>query len=321
MRRAGLAAVGLLAALLAGFVAWAWAPDTDRAAMIAKYGGSQARWAEGPDGLRVHYRVSGPEDALPLVLIHGTSASLHTWAPLRERLDDAYRVVAYDQPGHGLTGPHPDRDYSYGGMADGLEAVLAAENIEQAVFVGNSMGGWIAWQHALAQPDQVLALVLLDASGIPLDEKPKNALGFRLMRSPLGRAAAQRLTPRAAIEASVHDTISREEIITAAMVDRYWELLRYPGNRQAMADMFARQREDLSDRLGEIEAPTLVLWGDEDQLVPVSSAQGFVDRMPDAQAVIYDGVGHLPMEEVPDAVATDLRTFLEGIAREGAAAR
>ena len=314
MKRVIAGLLGLVAIALAIFTVWAWAPDTDTAAMIAKYGGEEARWAEGPDGFRVHYRVSGPENGVPVVLIHGTAASLHTWEPLRARLEDRYRVVAYDQPGHGLTGPHPDRDYTYDGMADGLEAVLAAEGIERAVLIGNSMGGWVAWRHALARPDQVTALVLLDASGIPTEEASEGNLGFTLMRSGLGRAAMQRLTPRAAVEASLRQSVSNETVVTEAAVDRYWELLRYPGNRQAAGDQFTAPRIDASDRLSEVMAPTLILWGNEDQLVPVSSAQGFVDRMPNAAAFIYDGIGHLPMEETPDAVAADIRGFLSGVA-------
>ena len=292
--------------------------------MVAKYGGEEARWAEGADGLRVHYRVSGPEDGRPLVLIHGTAASLHTWEPLRARLDDRYRVIAYDQPGHGLTGPHPARDYTYDGMADGLEAVLAAEGIDRAVLIGNSMGGWVAWRHALARPDQVAALVLLDASGIPTEEASEGNLGFTLMRSGLGRAAMQRLTPRAAVEASLRQSVSNGAVVTDEAVDRYWELLRYPGNRQAAGDQFTAARIDASDRLGAVVAPTLVLWGVEDRLVPVSSAQGFVKKMPNAEAVLYEGIGHLPMEEAPDAVAADVRTFLSAfldIDEENAARR
>ena len=311
MKRAGLIVLGGLAAFLAAFALWAWAPDTDRDAMWAKYGPGDA--VAEADAMRVRYRVSGPEGAPVLVMIHGTAGSLETWEPLRGRLDRTYRVIAYDQPGHGLTGPHPDRAYGYDGMADGLQAVLAAEGVDRAVLIGNSMGGWIAWRHALAAPEVVTALVLLNASGIPSDEAPDSALGFRIMRSPLGRAASQRLTPRAAIAASTHDAISREEIITDAMIDRYWEMLRYPGNRRAMADMFATERDDQSARLGDIDVPTLVIWGDEDQLVPVASAQGFADRMPDARAVIYEGVGHLPMEEVPGETARDIRAFLKTI--------
>ena len=302
--------VALIAALVAAFFVFS-TPDTDPDAMHAKYGGADARYVEA-DGMRIQYRVSGPEDAPVLVMIHGTSASLHTWEPLRARLGDRYRILAYDQPGHGLTGPHPQRDYTFRGMGSALKAVLDAETIDRAVLVGNSMGGWVAWRAAIDMPERVSALVLIDPSGEPYDEKAASNLGFRLLTSPIGRLAMQHITPRAAVKASLHDTVSVDSIVTDAMVDQYWELLRYPGNRQAAGDQFTAKREDVSGRLGEISVPTLILWGEEDQLIPVSSAAFFEARIPGATAIIYPGVGHLPMEEVPAEVARDIDAFLGG---------
>lgn len=312
MKRVLFAAVILIAAIVVGGVALLWTPDTDPDAMKAKYGGPEARFAEAVGGMRVHYRVSGPEGAPVLVMIHGTGASLHTWEPLRERLDNRFRVVAYDQPGHGLTGPHPERDYEYSGMVDALDAVFAAEGIEEAVLIGNSMGGWVAWRDAIENPARVRALVLVDASGLPYDAA-SDPIGFRIMTSPIGRTLASKLTPRSLIEQSVYDAIEKDEVIDEAMVDRYWELLRYPGNRSAMVDQFAGQREDASERLSEITQPTLIVWGSEDLLIPVESAVVFERRIPDAYSVVYDGVGHIPQEEVPDIMARDLRAFLRRI--------
>lgn len=301
---------GLVVAAIGVALFFLRTPDTEADAMHAKYGGDEARYADA-GAMRVHYRVSGPRDAPTLVMIHGLSASLHTWEPLRERLEGEYRIIAYDQPGHGLTGPHPERDYTYAGMADALEAVLQAEQIDEATLVGNSMGGWMAWRTALAMPDRVSALVLLDPSGQPYDEEAASNLGFRLMTSPLGRWALKHFTPRAAIKASLLDTVSVDSIVTDAMIDQYWELLRYPGNREAAGDLFTVKREDASGRLGEIAVPTLILWGEEDQLIPVSSGSFFEERIEGSRLIVYPGVGHLPMEEVPDAAARDIASFLE----------
>ncbi|MEM7739215.1 MAG: alpha/beta hydrolase [Pseudomonadota bacterium] len=301
----------LVLLVLGGGTAALWTPDTDVAEMKAKYGGPEALYAPAVGGMQVHYRVSGPVDAPAVVLIHGTSASLHTWEPLRATLENDYRVIAYDQPGHGLTGPHPDRLYTYDAMADGLDAVFAAEGINEAVLIGNSMGGWIAWRDAIARPDRVKALVLVDAAGIPQSFVERSNLGFRILQNPVGRLASTKLTPRAAIENSIYGTLSKHEVIDDAMVDRYWELLRYPGNRQAMADQFAGERADLSGRLKEVTVPTLVVFGDEDPLIHPSAADGFVDRMPNARAIIYEGVGHAPMEEIPALFGADVRAVLD----------
>lgn len=310
MRRPLTFVAGLVVALIIGAVGFLWTPDTDPQAMRAKYGALNDTYVETAGGMSVHIRASGPKDAPALILIHGTSASLHTWEPLRARLGNRFRIIAYDQPGHGLTGPHPERDYTFEGMADALDAVFEAEDIERAVLVGNSMGGWVAWRDALENPDRVSALVLLDAAGIPKAVDTESNLGFRLLQSPAGRLAMRKFTPRAAVEASLLDTVSVDAIVTPDMVDRYWELLRYPGNRRAAGDQFTSPRRDLSGRLGEIEVPTLVLWGEQDQLIDASSAAVFTERMPNAKAVIFPGVGHLPMEEAPNRTADEIVRFL-----------
>ena len=301
----------VIAIILVALGVWAWTPDSDLDDLWADYGAGGV-CAEA-DGMIVHSRASGPEDAPVLVMIHGTSASLHTWEPLRERLDGEFRMLAYDQPGHGLTGPHPDGLYTYAGMEDGLEAALDAHGIGRAVLVGNSMGGWIAWRAALAMPDRVAGLVLIDPSGMPTEEEAEGNLAFRLAGNSVGRAVLRHVTPRRMVESSLRESVSREAIVTDEAVDRYWRLTRRPGNREAMTDMFATEREDLSGRLGEIAVPTLVLWGEEDALIPASSGARFRDAIPGAELVVYPGVGHLPMEETPDAVADDVRAFLDRV--------
>jgi pimeloyl-ACP methyl ester carboxylesterase len=305
--------LALLAVVVAAAVAFLWTPDTDPEAMLAKYGGEEAQFAEGPSGLRVHYRVSGPKDAPVLLFIHGTAASLHTWEPMRERFEGRYRVIAYDQPGHGLTGPHPQDDYRFEGMADGLRAVMDAEGVEGAVLIGNSMGGWVAWQAALAMPERTEGLVLLDASGMPNDVRTDSALGFRIMRSPIGRALAQKLGSRHMVERSLYDTVTVESIIDDAMIDRYHELLRYPGNRGALARQFATKRPDRSGELRTLDIPVLVIWGADDGLIPLTAGRAMAAAIPDAELKIYEGVGHLPMEEAPDRTAADIDAYLSAI--------
>ncbi|GGY46924.1 alpha/beta fold hydrolase [Parvularcula lutaonensis] len=316
MKRLFWIILGGLGALVGGAVVYLWTPPTDPELMMAKYGGTEARFADSAEGMRIHYRAAGPEDAPVVIFIHGTSASLHTWEEVMAGLSDDYRVIAYDQPGHGLTGPHPERDYTYAGMADGLDAIFAAEGVSDAVLVGNSMGGWVAWRDALENPHRVRALVLVDAAGIPAAVKPESNLGFRLLQSPLGRIAMRRLTPRAAIRQSLVDTVGDPAVVTDEMVDRYWELLRFPGNRQAAGDQFTSPRQDLSDRLGEIEQPTLVVWGAKDRLIPVENAAIFTERMPNAQAVIFDELGHIPMEEDPAQFLAAVEPFLAEVTED-----
>ncbi|NWG71425.1 MAG: alpha/beta hydrolase [Parvularculaceae bacterium] len=319
MKRVVLILAVVIAAVVA-LILLVRTPDTNREAMIAKYGGPNAQFADGPGGMKVHWRDQGCRDCPPMILIHGSSASLHTWGPLIERLGVEYRIITYDQPGHGLTGPHPMDDYSAAGMMQALNAVAQAAGVERFILGGNSMGGWVAWRYALAYPERVDALLLLDAAGAPprADEAPpKLPIGFKLARMRALSPILMHVTPRSVVERSVYQTVEVDEIVTPEMVDRYWELLRFPGNRQATAIRNRTDREEAyADRLGDIAAPSLVLWGDKDSLIPVSAADTFAERLPNATKVILTGVGHLPMEEAPDATASAISRFLDDLAPE-----
>ncbi|MBY0422079.1 MAG: alpha/beta hydrolase, partial [Parvularculaceae bacterium] len=312
------------AAILVGAFLILRTPDTDRAAMIKKYGGPSPLFAEGFEGLKVHWRDEGCRDCPALVLLHGSNASLQTWEILAGELKTEFRVVTLDLPGHGLTGRHPRDDYSARGMMEAVDAVAAAAGLEQFALGGNSMGGWVAWRYALAHKERVSALILLDAAGMPAregDKAPASNIGFRLLRSPIGRALAEQITPRPLVKQSLLQSVSRKDIVTEQMIDRYWELLRFPGNRRATVMRAKSSREpEMAARIGDIKAPTLIIWGREDRLIPVSAATTFKERLPQAETMIFDGVGHIPMEEAPEATAAAIRTFLVHETPPGAAA-
>lgn len=305
----------IILALIACAFLFLRTPDTDPATMETKYTNEASQFAEGPNGLRVHYRDQGNRNGVPIVLVHGTAASLHTWEPLVDRLGDEYRVITYTQPGHGLTGPNANHDYSFTGMAQALDLVADELSLDRFVLGGNSMGGWVAWRYALAHPESVDALILLDASGMPLREgesEPALNLGFRLLKNPVGRFLLKQFTPRAAVERSALESVSVKSIITDEVVDRYWELLRLPGNRAAAGQRALVDRElAYADEIQNITAPTLIIWGEEDALIHATAAMTFDERLPNAEVIIYDGVGHIPMEEAPDRTAANIDAFLD----------
>lgn len=319
MRNALAAAAGLSAVLGLAFLALR-TPDTDSAEMVAKYGGPSATFAEGAGGMRVHWRDEGCRDCPAIILLHGSNASLHTFAPMIRELAGEFRIISYDQPGHGLTGPHPRDDYTAAGMFEALNAVANAARLDRFYLGGNSMGGWVAWRYALAYPERVEGLLLIDAAGAPLREgetAPPLNLGFRLLRNPVLRPLMSQITPRSLVAKSLQDTVADPSVVDEAMVDRYWELLRYPGNRRASAIRAVADREPAYfERISEIAAPTLLLWGAEDKLIFASAATTFAERMPNTQTVILEDVGHIPMEEAPAASANAVRRFLEGLQPE-----
>ena len=310
-----------IAFILVGALFFLRTPDSDLQTMIAKYGGPNVRFTQGvPNGphgsvLNVRYRDQGNPDGEPIIFIHGSSASLHTWEGVVAALGDRYRLISYDQPGHGLTGPHPDDDYSAQGMFEALDAVMKALGVRKAVLVGNSMGGWVSWRYALDYPSRVKALVLIDAAGAPSADVPPLNLGFRLIQNPITRPLSRFITPRALVKKSIEQTVGDPRKVDDKTVDLYWELLRVPGNRRAtiLRALTPRQTEKYGNSLGEITAPTLILWGEKDRLIYASSADIFDAHIPDSRKIIYPGIGHIPMEETPQRVAQDIDAFLSSL--------
>lgn len=305
--------LGILAVLLVvAFVALR-TPDTDRAAMIAKYSAPGDRFITVADGARVHVRDSGGEGPV-MVLLHGSNSSLHTWEPLKRELA-GYRIITLDLPGHGLTGATPTHRYDTDEMVAAVDGVATALGLDRFILGGNSMGGGISWRYALAHPTKVQALILLDAAGMPPradDKAPESNIGFRIMRSSAGRWIGGQVTPRSLIAQSLRGSVSNQSVVTEAAVDRYWELLRFPGNREATGIRFARGFADpaAAERARSITAPTLILFGREDAIINPSAARSFAERIAGSEVVLMDGIGHLPMEEAPKATAEAIRAFL-----------
>lgn len=310
--------IGIIVVLVAALFIWGYAPDTDAAAMKAKYGGGASRFAELQPGLNVHYRDEGRRDGRVLVLIHGSNASLHTWEPWVERLRTDYRIISLDLPGHGLTGVNPAGVYDNASYVGVVDALLTKLGIAKAVIGGNSMGGGVSWMFALAHPEKTEALLLVDAGGQPQAKSDDLPIGFRLMRMPVIKEAARFIAPRSIFESSIGTSMSVKSKIDDRLIDRYWELNRYPGNREATMKRFGdpgSRNYGTKEKLATIKVPVMIMWGEEDNLIPVSSAKWFADAIPAAKLLVYPDVGHIPMEEVPDKSAADVKAWLETLPR------
>jgi pimeloyl-ACP methyl ester carboxylesterase len=306
----------LLLAALAALFFWGYAPDTDAAQMERKYGSAASRFAKLEPGLRVHYRDEGKQDGPVLVLIHGSNASLHTWEQWVGILGKDYRIISLDLPGHGLTGNNPAGVYDSASYVRVVDRLLTKLNVDKAVIGGNSMGGGVSWAYTLEHPEKVEALLLVDASGQPYARSGKTPLGFRLMRMPVIKEAARFIAPRSIFESSVKTSMSVQSEIDNKLIDRYWELNRYPGNRNATMQRFSSSKSMVpgtKERLSTIKVPVLILWGAEDNLIPVTAAKWFAEAMPQAKLIIYPNVGHIPMEEIPQKSANDVKIWLDGL--------
>jgi len=304
----GLAALVLVAAA-AGLVV-TWAPDRPVEALQARWAGPPSQFLD-VQGQAVHFRDEGPRaDPTPIVLLHGTSASLHTWEGWAAALRGQRRVIRMDLPGFGLTGPDREGDYSIDAYTRFTLRFLDAMGVQRSVLAGNSLGGEIAWHVAAAAPWRVERLVLVDAAGYALD--PESVpLGFRLASMPALGWIAEHALPRALVEVSVRDVYGDPSRVTEELVDRYYELSLRQGNRAALGRRLAQLRPgNDAGRIQTLTIPTLILWGARDRLIPPKHGQRFHRDIAGSQMVIYEGLGHVPHEEDPGRTVADVRRFI-----------
>ena len=308
--------LGLIVLAVVAFVLVYRVPDRPVASL-------RERWAGPPSelvpvrGMNVHLRDEGPrDDPTPIVLLHGTSASLHTWEGWAQALKAQRRVIRFDLPAFGLTGPAPDGDYSIERYAAFVVAMLDEREVRRVVLAGNSLGGYIAWATAVLHPDRVERLVLVDASGYPF-ESESVPVAFRIATTPgLNRLMAEVL-PRWVVRGSLENVYGDPTRVTPELVDRYLELNTREGNRAALAERFRQTRPGpLADRLPDLTQPTLILWGGKDRLIPFSVGERFHTAIPNSELVRFDDLGHVPQEEGPAETVAAVERFLA--ARDGA---
>ena len=304
-------AIVALAMLTIGFVAANWAPDLPVAEL-------KTRWAPPPSafvdvaGMQVHLRDEGPrDDPTPIVLLHGTSASLHTWQGWADALKGERRVIRFDLPGFGLTGPAPDGNYTMDAYVRFVLAMLDRLGVQHAVLVGNSFGGNVAWATALAHPSRVARLVLVDSAGYPTN--PQSVpIGFRIARLPVLNRIAEVALPRSVIESSVRNVYGDPDKVTPELVDLYFDITVREGNRRALAQRWKQAPSGaMAERIREIQVPTLILWGARDRLVPPEDGARFQRDIAESRLVVFGDLGHVPHEEDPARTVAAARSFLD----------
>lgn len=260
----------------------------------------------------VHFRDEGVQtDTIPIVLIHGTGASLHTFNAWSDRLKKSHRVIRMDLPAYGLTGPFPDKNYTMANYTTFLKDFLIALNIKQCVLAGNSLGGAIAWNFTLEQPSTVTKLILIDASGYPIASKSV-PIAFSLAKIPVINKLLTFITPRFLVRSSVENVYFDSSKVTDLVVERYFNLTLRAGNRKAFVDRLKIPKDTSTYRfIKSIQQPTLILWGAEDLLIPVENAYKFQEDLPNNTLVILENTGHTPMEESPLESLAPVISFLK----------
>lgn len=260
-------------------------------------------------GMNVHYRDQGnPNDSIPLVLIHGTSSSLHTFEAMRKFINPNRRIITLDMPAFGLTGPNPTNDYSFNYYSRFLDSFLTKLNVPVCDIGGNSLGGGIAWQFATYFPDKVRKLILIDATGYPV-LNVKGSLGFKIASTPVINNIMLFITPKALVEASLKGIYQDQAIINDEQITRFHDMAIAKGNRKALLTIFKKGLEQEPDKIKSIQKPTLIIWGDKDGLIPVQNARLFNQDIVGSKLAILQNIGHVPMEEAPEATAKLINEF------------
>lgn len=314
--------VGLVVAVVVVstvFVLTTRRPDVPYDTLEAQYASDTSRFINMPGDIRIHYREEGTPDKPVLVLVHGFSASLHTWEPWVQRLGPFYRIISLDLPGHGLTRAPAGYEPSPRAYADLLDQFVTAVGVDRFVLAGSSMGGHVGWEYALAHQDKLRALVLVAAAG--WSETPAERAGepliFRLLRTPVLGPILAELDNRALVERGLRASVADPSIVDQAMVDRYVLLSRAPGHRSILLQItlnFGRYQTATQDVLQRITIPVLVMAGEKDALVPFRNAQQFAGVGANWSTAFYPDLGHLPQEEDPQRSAIDVHAFINLVA-------
>jgi pimeloyl-ACP methyl ester carboxylesterase len=297
----------LVLAALMGCGFWLWTPDKSRSFLDAKYLRAPGDIIEIL-GTRLHLRDSGPKNAPAVIMLHGFGSSLHTWEPWAQALQSEFRVVRFDLPGSGLSGPDSTGDYSDSRTMVLILAVMDRLGVDRASLIGNSIGGRIAWKFAARDPERVTKLVLISpdgfaSTGFAYGQKPSIPATIKLMRYVL---------PKALLRMNLAPAYGDAAALTDATVDRYYDLMLAPGVRAAMiARMEQTVLEQPEPMLRSIKAPVLLVWGEKDALIPFSNAGDYLRELPNVKLASFPGLGHVPQEEAPALSLPPVKSFLE----------
>jgi pimeloyl-ACP methyl ester carboxylesterase len=292
--------------LLIGAGILLYTPDESRASLEAKYHVSASDYLEVA-GLALHVVDAGPRGAPAVILLHGFGSSLQTFDVLAQSLSAHFRTIRFDLPGFGLTGADPTGDYSDARSLVVLSGLMDRLGLAKASFIGNSMGGRLAWMFASAFPARVERLVLISPDGFASE-------GFAYGRAPdvpwMLRLLPYTL-PKSMLRMTLSPAYADKARLAPAVVTRYWDFMRAPGVRRAIIDRTAQTiLVDPVPLLRRIQAPTLLLWGEDDAMIPIANAADYAAALPNCKLVRLPGLGHVPQEESPSRIIPEIDDFL-----------
>lgn len=301
------AALLLVLALAAGLALWTWR-DIPAPVLEARYMTTASRFLN-VDGVRLHYRDEG--SGPPLVLIHANFASLLSWDEWVPVLATRYRVLRFDMPGHGLTGPDPSGNYSLERSVELTGRFADALGLRRFTIGGTSLGGTVAIHYAASRPERIERLVLLSPGALEGRE-----MADRGRELPAAADILRYVTPRALAAHMLRSRFGDPERVTEDLIDRWYDMWLREGQREAiLARLRSYSSADIEEATAAVTAPTLILWGEANPQAPVEQAEELRHMLANAPSVdlrTYPGIGHMAAEEGGAAIANDLLDWLDG---------
>ena len=295
--------------------------DIPREELEAKYATGASQFLTLDDGTRIHYRDEGNQQGQVIVLVHGFNGSLFNFERLVPYLSEDYRLISLDLPAFGLTGAIPSGDYSTKNFIKTINQLVYSLNIEKFSIAGNSMGGGVAWRYTLEHPEQINSLILIASSSVRVegeeeaepDEDESSPLVWRLLFSNFTRRILLVFTPKFFAEQGLKTSVYDQNLATKEWANQFHELVLLEGSREAIISMFSSNRygNETPKIFQQISAPTLIIHGEEDNLIELDSVRHFEENIPDVKVKIYPNIGHLPMYEDPVRTAIDIKNFLQ----------
>ena len=294
--------------------------DIPKNEIISKHAKGLSDFLELADGSKIHFRDEGNKDGKVLVLVHGFNGSLFNYEPLVPYLIDQYRLISLDLPAHGLTGAVKSDLYSHEGFEKVIDEVVQILGVEKFYFVGHSMGGMIAWRYALNHLEQLNGLIIIGSPFIGSDEEYNDfqsvnapPAAFEIIESKFFRRLLEFVTPRILVKEGVSQTVYDQSIVTDKLVDQFHDIILMEGTRLAIGMLVEDHENDFIANpldLNKITVPSLILHGEEDNLVDIRFVDHFIEQIPNVKLISYPNVGHMPPMEIPLQLAEDIKDFI-----------
>ena len=259
-------------------------------------------------GVQLHYTDQG--DGQPVMLLHGYAGSFDNWTKLVDVFPEGYRLIVPDLPGLGLSqfpNDLPEDVNLIDLYCDFSSHLIEQLELDSVYMVGNSLGGFLAWETALHNQKEVKKLVLLNAAGYSIDDI--GAFFIRFSQTRVFKRIVKKGAPKFVARKAARGTLGDKSRLDEDRLDAFYGMINKEGSLEAIGQLGSSEQFPDSLRIGKIDIPTLIVWGNLDAIIPVAHAYKFDRDIPNSELLIYNGTGHVPMLEEPERLIKDMVTF------------